>query len=54
MKQGKKPTREQRKLLEKWRLDTRVWLVCKDTPTQMTVVHKNSNKTVRVIPKGDY
>lgn len=54
MKQGKKPTREQRKLLEKWRLDTRVWLVTKDTPEEMVLVHRNSDKTVRVIPKGDF
>ena len=52
MKNGKKPTREQRKLLEKWKLDARVWLVIKDTPTDMHIVHRHSDKTMRVIPKG--
>ena len=52
MKHGKKPTREQRKLLMKWGMDTMLWLVVKDTPEAMTVVHKYSDKTVKVIPKG--
>lgn len=51
MKNGKKPTYNQRKLLEKWRMDTRVWLVVKDTPTEMMVVHRHSDKTTRIIPK---
>lgn len=53
MKNGKKPTYNQRKLLEKWRLDTRVWLVVKDTPNEMVVVHRHSDKTVRTIPKDN-
>ena len=53
MKNGKKPTREQRKLMEKWNLDPRVWLVVKDTPTEMELVHKHSDKTKKVIHKGD-
>ena len=52
MKQGKKPTREQRKLLLKWKLDTYSWLVVKDTPTEMVLVHKNFDHVTRVIPKG--
>lgn len=51
MKHGKKPTREQRKLLMEWGMDTMLWLVVKDTPEAMTVVHKYSDKTVKVIPK---
>ena len=51
MKNGKKPTREQRKVLEAWKLDTRKWLVVKDEPGQMVVVHRDSDKTVRVIHK---
>ena len=51
MKHGKKPTYEQRKLLEKWKLDTRVWLVVKDTPSEMLLVHRHSDKTTRTIRK---
>lgn len=52
MKHGTKPTREQRKLMDKWKLDPTVWLVSKDTTTEMIVVHRYSNKTIRTIPKG--
>lgn len=52
MKHGKKPTYQQRKLMDLWRLDTRSWLVVKDTPTEMVLVYKHSDKTVKVIPKG--
>ena len=51
MKNGKKPTREQRKLLQQWKLDTYSWLVVKDTPTEMVLVHRYSDKTTRIIPK---
>lgn len=52
MKHGKKPTREQRKLLQKWKLDPAVWFVVKDTPTEMLIVHRHSEKTTRTIHKG--
>ncbi len=53
MKHGKKPTREQMKLLQKWKLDPAVWLVVKDTPDRMELVHRYSDKTTRIIPKGE-
>ena len=52
MKHGKKPTREQRKLLQQWKLDTYNWLVVKDTPTEMVLVHRNFDSIQRIIPKG--
>ena len=52
MKHGKKPTVQQRKLIQKWNLDPAVWLVVKDTPEQMELVHRYSDKTTRIIPKG--
>ena len=52
MKHGKKPTREQRKLLQQWNLDPTVWLVVKDTPERMELVHRYSDRTTRIIPKG--
>lgn len=51
MKHGKKPTREQRKLIQSWRLDPAVWLVVKDTPEQMELVHRYSDRTTRIIHK---
>ena len=51
MKHGKKPTYEQRKLIERWGLDAHDWLVIKDTPEQMEIVHRHSDKTVRVLHK---
>ena len=51
IKNGKKPTREQRKMLDKYHLDAHDWLVVKDEPTQMTIVHRFSDSTIRVLPK---
>ena len=38
--------------MEKRGLDSRVWRVVKDTPQNMELVHRYSDKTMRVIPKG--
>lgn len=51
MKHGKKPTREQRKFLRENRLKCEDWFVVKDTPTEMVLIHRFSDKTVRTIPK---
>ena len=53
MKHGKKPTVEQRKALQKWGLDPAVWLVTKDMPNEMHIVHRYSDKTTKIIPKGE-
>lgn len=52
MKHGKKPTREQRKLMEKWKLNSQDWLVVKDEPSRMTLVHRHFDNTKKIIPKG--
>ena len=52
MKHGKKPTREQRKLMEKWKLNSEDWLVVKDEPSQMTLVHRHFDDKIKIIPKG--
>lgn len=52
MKHGKKPTREQRKLIERWGMDAHDWMVVKDTSTEMLIVHRHSDRTRRTIPKG--
>ena len=52
MKHGKKPTREQCKLMEKWKLKSEDWLVVKDEPSQMTLVHRHFDSKTKIIPKG--
>jgi hypothetical protein len=51
MKHGKKPTYEQRKLIKDAGLDSHDWLVVKDTPTEMILVHRHVD-TTRTIIKG--
>lgn len=51
MKHGKNPTREQKKLMVKWKLDPTVWLVVKDTPERMELVHRYFDKTTKIVPK---
>jgi hypothetical protein len=52
MKNPKKPTREQRKMIEHYNFDAHDWFVIKDTPTEMQMVHRHSDKTTRTIKKG--
>ena len=53
MKHGKNPTREQRKLMQKWKLDHTVWLVVKDMPTHMELVHRHFDHVTKIVPKGE-
>ena len=52
MKHGKKPTREQRKLLMKWKVNTYDWLVERETSTELVLVHRHFDHTKKIIPKG--
>ena len=52
MKHGKKPTREQRKLMMKWKVDTYDWLVERETSTELVLVHKHFDNKTKIIPKG--
>ena len=45
IKNGKKPTREQRKLIEAHGLNPIDWLVVKDTPTEMLLIGRNAPET---------
>jgi hypothetical protein len=38
--------------MQKWKLDPADWLVVKDTPDEMHLVHRFSEKTTKVVPKG--
>ena len=51
MKHGKNPTVRQKKLLTQWHLNFENWLIVKDTPAEMEIIHRNTGKT-RTIPKG--
>ena len=53
MKNGKNPTREQRKLIERHRLNSNDWLVTKDTPEILELVHRHSDRTTKTIFKED-
>ena len=53
MKHGKKPTYEQRKLIQRFGLDSHDWLVVKDTPTEMVLVNRYVDQT-KTFPKGVY
>lgn len=52
MKNGKKPSREQKKLIASMGKNPADWLVERDTPESMVIVHRLSDKTVLTIPKG--
>lgn len=51
MKHGKKPTREQRKVLDKYHLNAADWLVVKDKPEEMHLIHRYCDSTTKIIPK---
>lgn len=53
MKHGKTPTREQRKLITSKGLDPAVWLVTKNLPDKIELVHRLSDRTKRTIYKGE-
>ena len=53
MKHGKKPTYEQRKLIQKAGLDSHDWFVVKDTSTELVLIHRVCHQTIKTIPKSD-
>ncbi len=52
MKQLRKPTREQRKLIQSKRLNPDNWMIERDTTTEMVLVQKHFDGKKRTIPKG--
>lgn len=52
MKHGRKPTIKQKKLMQYYNLNSADWLVVKDTPDEMVIVHRYSGHTTRTLPKG--
>jgi hypothetical protein len=51
MKQLRKPTREQRKLIQSKRLNPENWMIERDTPEKMVLVHKHFDTKKRIIQK---
>ena len=52
MKHGKRPTREQRVLMQKWKVNPQDWLVERVTATEMILRHRHFDYKTKVIPKG--
>jgi hypothetical protein len=51
MKQLTKPTRQQKILLQKRRMNPSDWMVERDTPKELVLVHRHFNNTRRAINK---
>ncbi|MBQ7737310.1 MAG: hypothetical protein IJT62_05680 [Oscillospiraceae bacterium] len=51
MKHGKAPTVEQKKLMQKHRLNPENWLVVKNQPDRLVIVSRWNDKTMRVIQR---
>lgn len=47
---GRKPTREERKIIKNAKLDTYEWFVQKNTTTQLFIIHKETQEE-KVIDK---
>lgn len=53
MRQAKKPTVAQRKLMQKFHMDWTVWLVVSDSPTEMVVRHRQFDQVEKIVPKKE-
>lgn len=54
MKHGKKPTARQKQLMTDEGLDCREWLVTKDTPGMMEIVHRESGTIKKIGKQEEY
>jgi hypothetical protein len=54
MKQLKKPTREQKKQIQKAKLSPADWMVERDTPEKLVLVHRHFDTVTRIILKENY
>jgi len=52
MKHGKRPTVKQCQLMQMHRLNSNNWLVVKDTPRSMTIIHRQSLRTREIRKVG--
>ncbi len=54
MKKLRKPTRAQKALMQGKRMNPEDWLVERDTPEQMVLVHRHFNTTKKIIMKKEH
>lgn len=54
MKKLQKPTRTQKLLIKSKRMNPEDWLVERDTPEQMVIVHRHFETTKKIITKKEY
>ena len=52
MKHGKKPSLAQKELLKRMGLNPDNWLVIKNMPDSLEIIHRHSSRT-RMVPKND-
>ena len=52
IKHGVRPTRQQRKLMEKWKVNTMDWLVERETNNELVLRHRHFDNKIKIIPKG--
>lgn len=53
MKQLRKPTREQKKLIQQKRMNPADWMVERDTTEKIVLVHRHFNSVKKEIHKGE-
>lgn len=53
MKHGKKPTREQKKLIQKMKLNPDDWMIERDTSEKIILVHRHFDSVTRIIHKEE-
>lgn len=53
MKKLKNPTREQKKLIQKQKLNPADWMVERDTPEKIVLVHRRFDSVTKTIHKGE-
>lgn len=53
MKHGCRPTKKQSIFIKENGLNPENWLVAKDTPTEMVLVHRHFNSQTRTLHKGE-
>ena len=51
MKHLKKPTREQKKLIQQKKMNPADWMVERDTPSEMMLVHRHFERVKKYIHK---
>lgn len=52
MKHPVKPTRQQRNLMERMKLNPSDWFVAKDTPQEMLLQHRHFDSVTKIIRKS--